>query len=251
MNKLLGACRKRLDSFGQDRGSPDEQRRYLLQLVETFQGLTSRALDTSYHAHSAFEKNKNLTLATLVRNRNESFSQMVETKGHQYEFQYVVDTVPQHDQLDEDIKKGTSRLHLVDSDIDDLLQGQADIDGPQQGSIFDWLKDLHHNSRGFELGTFPASMIPNVFMKQSEKWEGIAMAYISDIIALVHRFVYNLLEVVCTDQGVLDALKLSLYDRLVEKYKDAMRRVRYLLHVERNETPLTLNDRFTQIQTFV
>lgn len=80
--------------------------------------------------------------------------------------------------------------------------------------------------------------------KQSAKWPNFTLGYISDIITIVHLFILTALEVACVDQRVCRRLKTRLMDKLLSKYQDAIKQVYFILDIERNSTPLTLNHCF-------
>jgi hypothetical protein len=60
----------------------------------------------------------------------------------------------------------------------------------------------------------------------------------------VHAFIRNALEVVSKDTELSSKIMSLLMDDLVEKYKHAMSTVEFLLRIEREGTPITLNHYF-------
>lgn len=118
-----------------------------------------------------------------------------------------------------------------------------EVDLPKQGKILEWLKDLYHNSRGFELGTFQASIL-NSMRKQAVKWETIAMGYINDVIVMIHKFIITLLEHICPDNTFRRELMIVLMEKLAVQYRKAIDHVTFLLQIECNEHPCTLNNYF-------
>lgn len=79
---------------------------------------------------------------------------------------------------------------------------------------------------------------------QSIKWKEFALGYILDIITTVHRFVVDLLIVVCPVERVRTGIMSSLIYRLLEKYQSAISRVKFILEVELDGIPATLNHYF-------
>lgn len=67
---------------------------------------------------------------------------------------------------------------------------------PIKEDILAWLKKIHSESRGLELGTFQQSILPNSFKMQTAKWNDIAHGYISNIITIAHSFINTLLDAV-------------------------------------------------------
>lgn len=79
---------------------------------------------------------------------------------------------------------------------------------------------------------------------QSSNWEPIALGYIKDVISMAHKFISDLLQLICPDLRVRDGLMSVLMDELSAKYQDALEHVHFLLHIERMGTPATLNHYF-------
>ncbi|KAK4862607.1 hypothetical protein LT330_002740 [Penicillium expansum] len=86
VTKRLKECRKDLESLGSERESPEQQSRYLLEVVSKFQRITENALRTNYGSQDFFDEYPSLRLATLVANRNAQFSEELSTQGHVYCF---------------------------------------------------------------------------------------------------------------------------------------------------------------------
>lgn len=80
--------------------------------------------------------------------------------------------------------------------------------------------------------------------RQSVKWKSLALGYISDIMTIVHTFVVDLLRVVCPIERVRMGIMSLLMDRLVERYTSATSHVEFLLEIELDGTPATLNHYF-------
>ena len=147
-----------------------------------------------------------------------------------------------------DIPDSTSDFNEPDdlnfSELSDVIQGPWRCPAPQQDSIFHWIESMYRNSRGFELGTFDPSLLPIIFQEQSKKWDGLALAYISDVIRVIHSFLKDLLSALCPDARVRSNLWASISDELLERYKKAISHTHFLLGVERNGTLLTTNHYF-------
>ncbi|KAK4981722.1 hypothetical protein LTR66_009763 [Elasticomyces elasticus] len=62
---------------------------------------------------------------------------------------------------------------------------------------------------------------------------------------MAHVFISDLLQLVCPDQRVREELMSVLVEELSTKYHGARDHVRFLLWVERNGTPTTLNHYFS------
>jgi predicted NBD/HSP70 family sugar kinase len=82
------------------------------------------------------------------------------------------------------------------------------------------------------MGTFDPSLLVTMMREQSKKWKSIALGYISDVATHVHRFITNLLRLICPDARVLGGLISLLMDDLLEQYKKAVAQVEFVLQVE-------------------
>lgn len=92
---------------------------------------------------------------------------------------------------------------------------------------------------------FGGSLLGTAFKEQSRHWEDIVLSHVSDAIRIVHQFILDLLDHVFADEQV----KSELYDNvLLEKlqasYKQAMDHAMFLLKIERDSKPMTLNHYF-------
>jgi ribosomal protein L20A (L18A) len=88
-------------------------------------------------------------------------------------------------------------------------------------------------------------MLWTVFKQQSEKWVPLALSHVSQIIALLHDFIFRLLDGICQDRQIRDQLwEVLLAERLIDVYRKAMDQTRFLLELERSTIPSTLNHYF-------
>ena len=88
-------------------------------------------------------------------------------------------------------------------------------------------------------------MLSAIFVEQSEKWSPLALSHVSKVVAVVHDFVFQLLNSICAETLVRDQLwNELLVDRLVEVYRKAMDHTRFLLRMERSSIPSTFNHYF-------
>ena len=129
-------------------------------------------------------------------------------------------------------------------EIDDILHDDYQVPTPKPTGIIQWLDKVYKSSRGFELGTFDASIIPGIWKQQSANWYDIALGYVSDIVFLIHHFILALISAICDDQRVQSALVSLLMDGLKERYMKSIDHAKFILHVERGGTPMTANRHF-------
>ncbi|KAL8918465.1 MAG: hypothetical protein Q9172_005424 [Xanthocarpia lactea] len=268
VDKRLLACEQKLKFLGPARETDDQQRTLLLDLAAKSQEITSHALDAYYHRSSLFRDHPSLRLATRIVDLHSTFSTDVWLKGHTLHFSKSTmrkgnesAAGPSDDTNSAaepptnaepsptmDIPESTSEINEPEdpkfSELSDVIQGPWRCPAPKQENIFDRIESMYRNSRGFELGTFDPSLLPIIFQQQSKKWDGLALAYISDVIRVVHSFLKDLLSALCLDARVRSNLLASINDELLERYKKAISHTKFILSVERNGTLLTTNHYF-------
>ena len=108
----------------------------------------------------------------------------------------------------------------------------------------EWIQDLHHKYRGVELGTIGTGVLSSAFREQSKSWELMTHQFISKVVLTVHRFITQALEVVCPDSRVLGHIVSNITDELLARYQDAVAHAIFLVSVERDQRPYTLNHYF-------
>jgi hypothetical protein len=251
-----------LIGLGADRENQADQTKYLLAMAMEFERITSLALDAKYGSDAVFDRNPSLKLATMVVNRNETFSKAVEANGHTFRFS----TVRPRDGADAETQNGHTLFEEAPEDdnevsirpddrvnvrttenhpeLEEILCRQDYLDAPNDSGILAWLKEVYTDSRGFGLGMSDPSLLAITMRKQSSNWTQLASGYISDIITMAHTFICELLEIVCPDERVRAGLSSRLAESLFGKYTKAYSFVYFLLDVERSGTPTTLNHYF-------
>ncbi|KGO75236.1 Dynamin [Penicillium italicum] len=258
--KRLKDAKGLLQSLGFQRETAEQQRRILLDVVSAFQELTQQALATNYGLNDIFDEDKDLRLATLVSLRNDVFSHNLAHHGHTYTFRSNPEetdgSVDDREERCNDTAESETR-DLMQSreswdptrntsveDLGEILHGSEPVEPSMEGGILPWIEAVYSNSRGFEIGTFNHTLLSTLMKKQSVKWPILAQGYISDIISVVHAFIRKALEVVSKDTQISSSIMSLLMDDLVEKYQQAISMVEFLLRVEREGTPITLNHYF-------
>lgn len=235
------------------RETAEEQSRYLSEISTRFQAITALALNANYVGSDWFDQCPSLRFPTAVTNRNELFSSVLERFGHTYEFKAIkqsrdVATAPtepvEQDSAEDKEDVIYTRTTPDHADLEEVTCGDQPMNKTINQNTIEWLTKLYKSSRGFELGTFDSGLIAMTMKTQSSKWEGLALGYISDVITMAHTFITNLLQLICLDARVREGLMSVMMDDLMAKYKAALDNVRFLLHVERMESPTTLNRGF-------
>lgn len=250
-----------LEALGSKRDTFEEQATYLTKVASQFQSLAANAVKANYSANSKFEQDPVLKIATLFVGRNEILSSDFANYGHKFQYNSKVNgslfkpaigtvdqVVPTDKDSDEGAEDGTyiRQIDVAESypEIEDMLTEDILLPPPEPNVISQWLAKLHKSSRGLEIGTFDPGLLTVAMQAQSERWENLAYGYVSDIIAYTHDFVVRLIYAICPDERVSSGLVSFLTDRLTQKYERAMGQAKFILHVERSNTPLTMNHYF-------
>lgn len=249
VNQALKTSEKKLEALGPSRETKEQQRRYLQTLATRFQAMTAWAIEAQYSSDDAFDLNYGLRLATEVVNRNQSFSDDVWHKGHSMTFkqtpivkeEVIVESPVSADTPEPAMEPTNTRETSNPPDLHDLLFSERIHAIPQDG-IIEWLHGVYNESRGFEIGTFNASLVPIMWKKQSSKWKNLALGYTSDIISISHKYIHDLLEEICEDDRIRKNLLAIMMDKLTERYQRAIDQTKLILQVERS--PLTVNHYF-------
>ncbi|RYP01004.1 hypothetical protein DL763_000425 [Monosporascus cannonballus] len=259
------------DKMGPSRSNQHTQRAYLNKISERFQTLARDALNAYYTRDKVFAHREDLRLITRVVHANEEFNETIEKHGHSWQFavdpgdpepKSVKYRLPENDDLGDflDLTSTTSLLGRLkgrkshDSppevgypELDDILNFNTDITDPNTRgrNIMDYIEDLYKSSRGQELGTFGGPLLATMFKDQSAKWEPITLTFVGQVILMVHHFIVEAINEVCPDKRVREQLWESfLLEELQRSYTRALERARFLLDIEREGPPVTLNHYF-------
>ena len=254
-----------MEALGSSRETREQQQKFLLELATRFQTITSLAIGANYGSDKIFEGSFDLRLATAIVNRNEQFAIDVSRWGHTIHFDgfeepsspapelvcpreasVLVDPVSESPIVDDSkTKKFLSPRYFTNEDcISELLPASVQIEEPSTEPILPWITDIYNTSRGFELGTFNASLLTLLWMKQSSKWDDLALGYISDVITIITRYTFALLRGICGDERVLNGIVSVLAEDLETRYRKAIDHVKFIVYVEHACTPLTVNHYF-------
>ncbi|KAL5363119.1 P-loop containing nucleoside triphosphate hydrolase protein [Aspergillus floccosus] len=245
ISKRLKEAKAALRVLGGERETTEQQAAFLLDIITRFQQLAAQALSTNYAADDTFDEFEELRLATIVMNRSNTFCEDMARYGHKYEKKSDNDMSGADEATKETTGVMTRKIDNV-TELVDLLPCWEEESLPLKVDVKEWLLDLYTRSRGFEVGTFNTCLLATSMNKQSSKWPNFALGYIADIITAVHPFIVKALELVCPDKHVVAAFGYILSDQLLERYQAAIKQVEFLLRVERNGTPMTVNHYFNE-----
>jgi GTPase SAR1 family protein len=220
------SCRTRLQKLGQPRASIEEQRHYLLNLSQTSQALIKSAVDGTYNddffgdakSDAGYQKR----IRAAVQNLNESFSKTMAHEGHRY---VITDS----------INEAPSQSRIARAEV--LTRAQ----------FLNRIENLMKRTRGRELpGTFNPMIISDLFLEQSQPWEALAEAHISQVARAVRTFLKHLISHIA-DSTTCGALFQTLVEPELEKIvKDVKRKTADLLAPHQRGHPITYNHYFTE-----
>ncbi|KAI1488211.1 P-loop containing nucleoside triphosphate hydrolase protein [Biscogniauxia mediterranea] len=253
--KELAATRTERDKMGPSRSNHHTQRAYLNKISEKFQSLVRDATNAYYTADKLFDDCPELRLITRIVEANEKYAMEMSKNGHMRTFI--------SDSKHESPYTGKCSIEPEMKDLSSLFPSQLndypeldeifdaadtilpDLSGPED--ISDYIEDVYKSSRGQELGTFGSALLGTAFKEQSRKWEAITIWHISQAIICVHHFIYMVLKDICPDPKVHGVLwEEFLLEKLQESYQGAIRHAKYLLEIERDGRPYTLNHYFNE-----
>ncbi|CAD0115337.1 unnamed protein product [Aureobasidium uvarum] len=227
----LSTAKRGLKDLGDKRQTPDEQRRFIMDIASRFREVVSLALNGNYSGNRWFDQEPDLMYVTAVVNR------------YAFKFDYSPESSEKPDTTSNGGQSLTLRHTKDIDDLEDLITGDRLIDDNIHNNIIEWLSELYKGSRGFELGTFDKNLLSRTMKAQSEKWEPLAHGYILDVVHLAHRFVTTLLRHVCPTPRGREGIMSVLMEPLLEIYRRALEQVQFVLRVE-HSNPQTINHYF-------
>lgn len=263
ISKKLSDCRRSLESLGVERGTPELQQKFLTSLAMEFHETTTLALKVDYSG-KLFAGHRKLKLPTRITNRNDQFSADLQQYGHEHRFDesendFKPDNTGKGDEKPEIVSAhGSSRkarsmnhgMHIRKKadmlELEDVLCDDEIIGEPSAGDILCWLGNMHHDMRGFALGTFEPGVMISAMQQQSKRWGSIALGYISDVIVFVDEYIADLVNTMCADGKVQQGLHALMSDELLKRYRKAVKKVKWLLQVEQEGHLITMNGYFAE-----
>ncbi|KAF4448716.1 hypothetical protein F53441_7925 [Fusarium austroafricanum] len=268
--RMLTEKQEELAGLGPSPQTERQQQQYLAGNASSFQSMVRAALDADYSAHDVFD-NDDLRLVTRVVNITEEFSASFEARSHAYAFGEDLAAESQvslHDTVEGNFPKqasptpmSLSSLFALDDeekevedcdenyysglypDLDGVLARDWSRHNPARG-IMDWIAEMYRRSRGVELGTFGPRILSSAFQEQSINWHNMTHQYMSRVIVAVHKFILGAFEGACTDPRVRSELTSGIMSELLDRYRAGMSHATYLVDVERQKKPYTLNHYF-------
>ncbi|KAH7412555.1 P-loop containing nucleoside triphosphate hydrolase protein [Cadophora sp. MPI-SDFR-AT-0126] len=254
---------KELNDLGPARQTPNDQRNHLTRIAVEFRDISTKAIDAHYNRDPCFREDV-FRLATNVMAMNTAFSDTIELKGCTRKFRQSSSSAAaiQHDKkvenapddLDSSSAESLKTPGSPDSKSNDYfrdyrelksLTGQSKAE-PRRGntSIMRWIKENHERSKGFEVGTIHPSLLPSLFLEQSRGWEYFARQHVEAVIRTIHMFNHKALFYCGKDALLSQRLWSRLSQLLLPKYRRALDHVSFLVQVEQDGHPMTMNHYF-------
>nr|POE56451.1 interferon-induced gtp-binding protein mx [Quercus suber] len=259
VQKKLTTAEEKLKGLGPERNSRASQAAYLTEISARFQHLVDLALSANFGTDDLFDRYRDLRIAPAVVLRMEQFKADITLWGHKYSFELPEEHGEPHSapslggknkrrshtqvEMTTDLKV---RRHIKFPDVEDLLHPQEQLSRIRSEDNPEWLRGLHHTSRGFELGTFDPVILASALRQQTVSWRPISFGYVSDIASMIHTFILTALESICTNDRLKDDLYSFLSEDLRVRYIKAMEQVDFILDVEIGGIPMTQNSYFVE-----
>jgi GTPase SAR1 family protein len=220
---------RKLVRLGDGRNTPDEQRRFLLKLSQSFQTLCRAAIDGSYDdkffGDPSSDEEYPKRLRAVVQNLNLAFSERMRTKGH-------------HRTI-----RGESAAVSHPETTHDALQPVV----MSRTEAIEWVRRLLVRSRGPELpGSFNPLLVGELFRDQSRPWEKITREHVKKIWTTSKDFLERLLNVLTDDETFQALFNHWIDSNTNERFKMANQRLDCLL-IDRERRPITYNHYYTEV----
>ena len=217
-------CRHRLEQFGQARTTLNEQKAYLLQISQNFQGLVRAAVDGTYNdiffddAHSEMGYHKRLR--AIAQNLNIEFAAKIRRDGHYWQ---VVRREPRAESALKIPKLITRKTY-----IDDIAKLMA-------------------RTRGRELpGTFNPMIVKDLFSEQCQPWTDIVNNHVQSVWNVTNRFL-GLAVAGTADEVTGKAILREILDPAMDEILTQLKsKTDELLIWHRQGHPVTYNHYFTE-----
>lgn len=252
--KKLSETRDEREALGPPRQTDREQQQYLANMAAKFQSIIRAALATDYSVHGVFDGD-GMRLITELVDVTQAFNANMRNIGHKHAFQ-------QGGEATVDVAEPEPVSEWVEKSVDDDLWYRQIIDkNPELNGVINlvdepsstfsvetdsgkWIEAIYRRSRGVELGTFSPTVLASAFRDQTSKWSLITERHMSRVILTIHNFIEEVLKVACPDPKTRDSLKSIIVDDLVAGYRRGMDFAKYLVQVEREKKPYTVNHYF-------
>ncbi|KAL2140436.1 hypothetical protein VTI28DRAFT_3819 [Corynascus sepedonium] len=227
IDQKFKACKDQLEKLGHPRATPEEQRRYLIDLSQSLQALVTSSTggnyDGSFFTDARTKSGYEQRIRAVIQNLNEDFASEMSLRGHYRQITGPESEKEPHSSDDCGVVR-ISRNDFVD-EIDELMR----------------------KTRGRELpGTFNPMIVVDLFREQCRPWEAIARRHVEKVWGAASRFVKIVVEH-AADASTAKALRRLVIDPAMGKILEEMRaKTTELLSPHRSGHPITYNHYFTE-----
>lgn len=220
----IAECRMILDKLGVARDSTGEQRRYLLQVSQTYTTLVRASIDGDYSnrlffGDSATPSGYEKRLRAQVQNTLIKFAEIMRLRGHA---KTIVDAEKAASEETQPPKILRSRFVR---EVNDLIR----------------------SNRGCELpGTFNPLLIGEMFSTQCQPWADLAQQYVVSVFSSVRMTLLAALKYAADDETA-ERLKLELIEPKINDLEASVEsKLAELLEPHNKGHPVTYNHYFTE-----
>ncbi|KXX73142.1 Interferon-induced GTP-binding protein Mx [Madurella mycetomatis] len=233
INRKFKSCQEQLARLGEPRSNPDEQRLYLVHLSQVFQALVKASASGNYNntffGDAKTESGYRQRIRAVVQNLNEDFAAEMLARGH---YREIVDIVSAPE---------SPRARAAESAT------SGEVTKIERSAFIDHIKHLMGRTRGLELpGTFNPMIVADLFLEQSQPWEGIVRRHVERVWRAASRFL-NLVITHTADTSTAKALHLEVFEPAMKIILEEMRdKTTELLKPHQNGHPITYNHYFTE-----
>ncbi|KAM3438697.1 hypothetical protein NHJ13734_004038 [Beauveria thailandica] len=237
--KLLREAQEHLYDLGHSRQTMREQQQFLVRIASEFQQLVRAALNADYSSSPVFDDDK-FRLITNVLNATEDFRTDFTTYAHTYQFNQASEensATPQTGVVNKETK-----LDLF-PDLDGVIVRTRGGSTPKDG-IMKWIKNFYRRSRGNQLIPLNPMLFSSAMREQTSGWTAQTIYYVSKVIYTIHQFLVGALEVVCSDKKAREEILSQILDTTLARYTSGLEQAKFLVNVEREAQPYTLNEIF-------
>ncbi|KAI1475447.1 P-loop containing nucleoside triphosphate hydrolase protein [Daldinia eschscholtzii] len=204
-----------LEFLGETRVNTDRQRTYLGRVAIRFSDIFNRALGPQCAGQLNFSVDLQLRLAAQVQEMSKAFASILFSRGHSY-YSEGEEAYQDHEY----------------PEIQGLLSEAFYCSKPHGSGIMDDIRQIYSDYCGGALGVFKNTILPPLFRNQTRKWTKLTLDHVSNVILVIHDFVYSALRRSCPDTHVLQALWEFHKQGFLDCYRRTIKHAELLLHVK-------------------
>jgi GTP-binding protein EngB required for normal cell division len=222
-------CGDRLDRLGPERGTGQQQLRYLLQVSEEYTSLVTQAVEGTYTDPFFGNRKKidrfNTRLRAVVQSRLSAFAEEMRLSGQK---QYIVDSE----------SEGDSDRELRDRELRDLPR-------ISRSQYVEEVANRLKFSKGRELpGLFNPLIVSDLFVEQCEPWRRITRLLAEDILEDAHLTTQLIVDHITASDVAEGVLKLIRHG--IEELKVKLDAQIDALLASAAQHPITYNPQLTE-----